>query len=87
MQRAGAEKIDSILLESGGTLSESLLKEGLVDEVMAFVAPKIIGGKMAKTPVEGDGVSLMAEAIELTDKVVVPIGDDVLITGLVDKEI
>ncbi len=87
MQRAGAEKIDSILLESGGTLSESLLKEGLVDEVMAFVAPKIIGGKMAKTPVEGDGVSLMAEAIELTDKVVVPIGDDVLITGLVNKEI
>lgn len=86
LQRAGAEKIDSILLESGGTLSEALLRDGLVDEVMAFVAPKIIGGRMAKTPVEGDGVQTMAEAIELTDKVIVPIGDDVLVSGIVVKQ-
>lgn len=85
VQRAGAEKIDSILLESGGTLSESFLREGLIDEVMAFIAPKIIGGKMAKTPVEGDGVELMADAIELRDRVVVPIGDDILVSGLVEK--
>lgn len=85
VQRAGAEKIDSILLESGGTLSESFLREGLIDEVMAFIAPKIIGGKMAKTPVEGDGVEQMADAIELRDRVVVPIGDDILVSGLVEK--
>lgn len=83
IQRAGAEKIDSILLESGGTLSEALLEENLVDEVMAFVAPKIVGGKTAKTPVEGEGCTLMAEAIELTDKLIEPIGDDVLISGIV----
>lgn len=85
LQRAAAEKIDSILLESGGTLSEALLKEGLVDEVMAFIAPKIIGGKMAKTPVEGDGIERMSESIELTDRVVSCMGEDVLITGLVKK--
>ena len=81
VQRAGAEKIDSILLESGGTLSEALLSEGLVDEVMAFIAPKIIGGKSAKTPVEGDGVTMMADAIQLRNRTVTTFGDDILIAG------
>lgn len=83
VQRAGAEKIDSILLESGGTLNEALLKEGLVDEVMAFVAPKIVGGKASRTPVEGEGVEMMADAIELTDTTMETFGNDVVITGLV----
>lgn len=83
VQRAGAEKIDSILLESGGTLNEALLKEGLVDEVMAFVAPKIVGGKASRTPVEGEGVEMMADAIELTDTTMETFGNDVMITGLV----
>lgn len=86
-QRARAEKIDSILLESGGTLSEALLKDGLIDEVMAFIAPKIIGGKTAKTPVEGNGIEMMADAITLQDRVVVPIGEDILISGLVNNAI
>lgn len=85
VQRAGAEKIDSILLESGGTLSEALLSEGLIDEVVVFVAPKIIGGKSARTPVEGEGVSLMAEAIELEDQIIETVGSDVMISGLVKK--
>ena len=85
VQRAGAEKIDSILLESGGTLSEALLSEGLIDEVVAFVAPKIIGGKSARTPVEGEGVTLMSEAIELEDQIVETVGSDVMISGLVQK--
>lgn len=84
-QRAAAEKIDSILLESGGTLSEALLREGLVDEILAFVAPKIIGGKTAKTPVEGNGIDVMSEAVELTGRVVSTMGEDILISGLVQK--
>lgn len=84
-QRAAAEKIDSILLESGGTLSEALLREGLVDEVLAFVAPKIIGGKTAKTPVEGNGIDVMSEAVELTGRVVSTMGEDILVSGLVQK--
>lgn len=85
IQRAGAEKIDSILLESGGTLSESLLREGLIDEVLAFVAPKIIGGKHSKTPVGGEGIAMMSDAIELQDTVFETIGSDVLISGLIKK--
>jgi diaminohydroxyphosphoribosylaminopyrimidine deaminase/5-amino-6-(5-phosphoribosylamino)uracil reductase len=85
VQRAGAEKIDSILLESGGTLSEAFLREGLVDEVVAFVAPKIIGGKSARTPVEGEGITLMSEAVELDEQIVETVGCDVMISGLVKK--
>lgn len=85
LQRAGAEKIDSVMLESGGTLSEALLRAGLVDEVVAFMAPKIIGGKGAKTPVEGNGIELMSEAIELTDTLFDVIDGDILVSGLVKK--
>ena len=52
---------------------------------MAFIAPKIIGGKTARTPVEGDGIEQMADAITLENSVVLPVGDDVLISGLVQK--
>jgi len=63
-------------------LSESLLREGLADEVVAFVAPKIIGGRNAKTPVEGEGIELMGNAIKLKNRVVEPIGEDILFSGL-----
>lgn len=83
MQRAASEKIDSILLEGGGILNEQMLKEGLVNEVVAFIAPKVVGGKDAKTPVEGEGFSRMAEAVKLRDLTIDKIGDDVVVTGLV----
>ena len=86
MQRIGAEKIDSVLVESGGTLSEALLREGLADEVVAFIAPKIIGGRNAKTPVEGEGIELMGNAIKLKNKVVETIGEDILFSGLCSQE-
>ena len=85
MQQAAAEKVDSIMLESGGTLSEALLDEGLVDEVTAFIAPKIVGGERAKTPVEGDGIERMSEAVELTDIETRMFGKDIMMSGVVVK--
>lgn len=46
----GQSGIDSILLEGGGSLNYTFLAERLVDEVYAFIAPKIVGGVSAKTP-------------------------------------
>ena len=46
-------EIDSVLLEGGGELNAAVLDLGLVDKVMFFIAPKIIGGKDAPTPVAG----------------------------------
>lgn len=83
LRRLGGMKIDAVLLEGGGELNEGFIREGLVDEVYAFIAPKIIGGKEAKTPVEGKGIMQMAEAVHLTDVNVEKLGEDFLISGKV----
>lgn len=80
MEELGKEKIDSILLEGGGTLNESMLSLGLVEEVHLFMAPKIFGGEQAKSPVEGMGAEVPAEATKLQMTSVDQIGEDLYIT-------
>src|SRR5262249_17067141 len=48
-------KITSVLVEAGGTVVAALLEAGLVDKIIACVAPKLVGGAEAPTPVEGTG--------------------------------
>lgn len=55
MRRLGARGIDGILLEGGGELNYSAVTAGIVNEVDVFMAPKILGGRDACTPVEGQG--------------------------------
>ncbi len=81
MKRLGEMKIDSILLEGGGTLNSSMLSAGLVDKAVFFIAPKIIGGENAKTPVEGKGIRLMRNALPLENTVFKKIGEDIMIYG------
>lgn len=85
METLGKEKIDSVLVEGGGTLNASLLRDGLVDRVYAYIAPKIVGGAGARTPVEGQGIARMAEALRLESREVLMLGEDVCITGRVRK--
>ncbi|MBN1337779.1 MAG: bifunctional diaminohydroxyphosphoribosylaminopyrimidine deaminase/5-amino-6-(5-phosphoribosylamino)uracil reductase RibD [Bacteroidales bacterium] len=61
----GKRGIDSILLEAGGNLNFSALQAGIVDKIIAFIAPKIIGGKHAASPVDGPGIDKMEDAIQL----------------------
>lgn len=75
----GQNGVDSILIEGGGGLNESVLRENIVDEVRIFIAPKIFGGR-ARTPVEGEGVSSPDEAMRLTFSSIERIGDDIMIT-------
>ncbi len=79
LELLGQSGIDSILLEGGGSLNYTFLAEGLADELYAFIAPKIVGGMNAKTPVEGAGMEKMADAINLELTNVLNIGDDVLL--------
>ena len=55
MERLGREQIDSILLEGGGTLNWAALECGIVQQVQAYIAPKLFGGRDAKTPCGGRG--------------------------------
>ena len=79
MKELGSRKIDSVLLEGGGTLNESAPREGIVQEVSVFVAPKIFGGQ-AKTPVEGQGVAFPSEALQMEMISTEAVGEDLLIT-------
>ena len=83
MKYLGEEGIDSILLEGGGTLNDSALRAGIVQEVQAFIAPKLFGGMNSKTPVEGIGVRFPSEAVKLKCTDICQIGEDIRITGQV----
>ncbi|HIV17145.1 MAG TPA: bifunctional diaminohydroxyphosphoribosylaminopyrimidine deaminase/5-amino-6-(5-phosphoribosylamino)uracil reductase RibD [Candidatus Alectryocaccobium stercorigallinarum] len=75
----GSRGINSILLEGGGALNYSALKCGIVNEIKAFIAPKIFGGKGAASPVSGDGVSLPSEAYGLQLTGTDMFGEDILL--------
>ena len=77
----GKRGITSILMEGGGILNASALDSGIVDKLIVFIAPKIIGGKSAPTPVEGEGVSLMTGALPVSNWTYEQIGTDLKIEG------
>lgn len=79
--KLGERKIDSILLEGGGTLNDSAVRQGIVQEVITYIAPKLIGGELSKTPVGGAGVAHLSDVAILTDLQCEKIGDDWKLTG------
>jgi diaminohydroxyphosphoribosylaminopyrimidine deaminase/5-amino-6-(5-phosphoribosylamino)uracil reductase len=82
VRRLGAERdITSLLVEGGGALMGSLFDRGLVDKVVAIVAPTIIGGRGAVSPVGGVGVETMADALRLERVEVLRFGGDLAIVG------
>lgn len=81
MGKLGERKIDSILLEGGSTLNDSALRQNIVQEVITYIAPKLIGGAESKTPVGGAGVAHLSDAAILTDLQCEKIGDDWKLTG------
>jgi diaminohydroxyphosphoribosylaminopyrimidine deaminase/5-amino-6-(5-phosphoribosylamino)uracil reductase len=82
--KALAEReITSLLVEGGGTLLGSFFDLGLVDKVLAFMSPVILGGRDSPSPVEGAGVPNMAGSIRLKRTHTDVLGQDVLVTGYV----
>ena len=85
MFELGRLGIDGILLEGGGTLNESALKSGIVDEIRFIIAPLLLGGRDAITPIEGAGFNTIDEGIRLHHMTTSRIGDDILIRAKVIK--
>ena len=81
----GQQKICSILVEGGATLHGSLVEKGLVDRAYFFIAPKIVGGAMAKSPVMGKGILNLNQALELDEMEIEKLAGDILITGKVKR--
>jgi diaminohydroxyphosphoribosylaminopyrimidine deaminase/5-amino-6-(5-phosphoribosylamino)uracil reductase len=83
VRELGRREITSLLVEGGSTLFGTFFELGLVDKVIAFIAPMIIGGKGAKLAVGGKGAERIATAMRLGRVRVARLGDDVMICGYV----
>ena len=81
MRELGRKEITSVLIEGGGEINAAALQAGIVDKLMFFIAPKLIGGKDAPGPIGGVGIARLVEAFELRDAKISQIGVDFLIEG------
>ncbi|WNS76093.1 bifunctional diaminohydroxyphosphoribosylaminopyrimidine deaminase/5-amino-6-(5-phosphoribosylamino)uracil reductase RibD [Bacillus sp. DTU_2020_1000418_1_SI_GHA_SEK_038] len=77
----GEKLVSSVLIEGGGTINASFLETKLIDKVVLYIAPKLVGGKHAPTFLEGTGIEMMSDAVELSDVTVTPIGKDFKFVG------
>jgi len=81
----GEKGISSLFIEGGGTINAAFLENGLIDKVVFYFAPKLVGGKIAPTFIEGTGVEWMKDAIDLRDGEFSKIGKDFKFTGYPEK--
>ena len=83
LKALGEREITSVLVEGGGVLFGSLFDCGLIDKVIVFIAPIIIGGEEAKTAVAGRGIDKVIDAIKLERINVEKFGGDLMISGYI----
>ena len=84
LDQLGQRGILSLLVEGGAQTHAAFLAAGLVNKVYAYIAPKLIGGSEAPSPVGGVGIGNLNDALRLRDTEVVTLGDDILFSGYVD---
>lgn len=85
MKKLGEREITSVLIEAGSSLNAYALEDEIVDKVMFFIAPKIIGGRESFPAVGGRSFRKIEEAYLLKDMKVRRVGQDVLIEGYIQK--
>ncbi|HYA32282.1 MAG TPA: bifunctional diaminohydroxyphosphoribosylaminopyrimidine deaminase/5-amino-6-(5-phosphoribosylamino)uracil reductase RibD [Thermodesulfovibrionales bacterium] len=81
MVRLGEMGITSLMVEGGASLSSHALEDGVVDKVMFFIAPKILGGKDSIPAVGGIGLQTLKDAYTLKGMTVRRTGEDLLVEG------
>ena len=80
-QRLGEMKLTNILVEGGSRVITSVIEGRIADRVMVFVAPIIIGGAGAKSPVLGTGINKISEAAEIDEIEIKRFSNDIVIEG------
>jgi diaminohydroxyphosphoribosylaminopyrimidine deaminase/5-amino-6-(5-phosphoribosylamino)uracil reductase len=81
MRELGQRQITSVLIEGGASLTGHAIEDGIVDKVVFFIAPKIIGGKGVYSPVSSKSFKSIASPYEVFDMKVRTIGTDIVIEG------
>ena len=85
MEALGKLGFLSAMIEGGAEINASALREGVVDKVLLFLAPILIGGKSAPTSVGGDGIESLGQATRLRDLRIERFNDDILLEGYIRK--
>ncbi|MDX2478803.1 MAG: bifunctional diaminohydroxyphosphoribosylaminopyrimidine deaminase/5-amino-6-(5-phosphoribosylamino)uracil reductase RibD [Desulfuromusa sp.] len=80
-EELGRRQVQTLLLEGGSTLATAVLKNDLIDRLMLYVAPKLLGGSPGIGIFSGVGCTEMSDALKLEDLHYEMVGDDLLITG------
>lgn len=85
MAELGKRQVVSVMIEGGASLNASALQDGVVDKVVLFIAPKIIGGRDSIPAVGGSLFQRLEEAFMLRDLKVRRAGQDVMIEGYLQQ--
>jgi diaminohydroxyphosphoribosylaminopyrimidine deaminase/5-amino-6-(5-phosphoribosylamino)uracil reductase len=83
LDELGRRRATNVLVEGGGRLAGSLMDSGQIDEVHVFIAPKLIGGAEAPSPIGGTGLETMGDALALGRLEFQQSGDDLYLHGRV----
>ena len=81
LELLGKRDVQTILLEGGPTLAWSAVRDGLVDRLVVYLAPKLVGGRDAPGLLQGDGVERIQDAFPVSIREIERLGDDVKLVG------
>jgi diaminohydroxyphosphoribosylaminopyrimidine deaminase/5-amino-6-(5-phosphoribosylamino)uracil reductase len=85
MVELGKREITSVLIEGGSQINASAFQTGIVDKVVFFIAPMIIGGQDSLSSVGGQSPSSLVSALRLRDIQAALVGDDLMVEGYIKK--
>ncbi|MBM4075754.1 MAG: riboflavin biosynthesis protein RibD, partial [Planctomycetes bacterium] len=83
LDELGRREMNNLLVEGGGSVLGSFFDRDAIDEVHVFIAPKLVGGATASSPMAGFGRELMKQAAALSDVEYEILGSDVYVHGFV----
>ncbi len=84
LAKLGELGITSLLVEGGSEVNGSFMKEKKFNQVVSYIAPKLIGGNLAPGFIGGEGIDLMDEAVQLSFKSIELMGEDLKIVAVPD---
>lgn len=85
MEELGKKEITSVMIEGGSSLNSYALWSGIVDKLVIFIAPKIIGGEKSYPCIGGKLYKKLDEAFKIKDLKIKKLSDDIFIEGYIEK--
>lgn len=82
----GRRQLTNVLVEGGGQLAGCLLDAGQVDEAHVFIAPKLIGGTAARSPIAGEGIDEIPQAFTFSDPHIEQLESDIYFHGRLQRD-